>query len=214
MARVRDWLGVRRYRRTGGICGGRVCPPHAWDKRPRLRLARDRNALCHLVSVVDATGQVRMWPLWWHLSKAWHGPALMDMLPGRGGRRLTLGKIPEGGLHVDVPRKTVGAWQTADTMGIFQALPNVWRGWQTECWEDRFEEQVIRCEGRSAGSRIGLGRRCRQRSGVDRHQGVSELRGQSGGPDSQTREAAGARRTWPRRERRCCRRLRSPSARG
>lgn len=46
-----------------------------------------------------------------------------------------------------MPRKTVGAWQTADTMGIFQALPNLWSGWQTECWEDRFEEQAVRCKG-------------------------------------------------------------------
>jgi hypothetical protein len=126
---------------------GADLPPHTWHKRPELRLARDRNSLCHLVSVVDATGQVRMWPLWWHLSKAWHGPALMDKLPGRGVRSLTLGKIPEGGLHIDVSRKTLGAWQTADTMGIFQALPQLWTGWQTECWEDRFEEQVIRCDG-------------------------------------------------------------------
>lgn len=69
------------------------------------------------------------------------------MLPGPGARRLTLGIIPEGGAHIDVPRKTVGAWQTADTMGIFQALPDVWGGWRTECWEDRFEEQLIRCNG-------------------------------------------------------------------
>ena len=120
--------------------------PHAWDKRPTLRLARDRNELCHLVSVVDATGQVRMWPLWWHLSKAWHGPALLDRLPGRGVTTLTLGKIPEG-VHIDVPRKSLGAWQTADTMGFFEALPDLWSGWQTACWEDRFEEQVRRCEG-------------------------------------------------------------------
>jgi hypothetical protein len=118
-----------------------------WDRQPTLQLAQDPNELCHLVSVVDATGQLRMWPLWWHLSKAWHGPELMDKLPGRGVRKLTLGKIPEGGVHVDVPRKTLGAWQTADTMGVFQALPDVWRGWQTEIWEDRFEEQVRHCNG-------------------------------------------------------------------
>ncbi|MFZ0832517.1 MAG: hypothetical protein WAM92_05425 [Mycobacterium sp.] len=118
-----------------------------WDRRPKLRLARDRNELCHLVSVVDATGQLRLWPLWWHLSKAWHGPALLDRLPGRGVRRLVLGKIPEGGVHIDVPRKTVGAWQTADTLGFFQALPDLWNGWQTEYWDDRFEEQALRCTG-------------------------------------------------------------------
>ncbi len=126
---------------------GAELPPDSWDQRPKLRLTRDRNELCHLVSVVDATGQVRMWPLWWHLSKAWHGPALLDKLPGRGVRSLNLGKIPEGGVHIDLSRKRVGAWQTADTMGIFQALPYLWGGWQTECWEDRFEEQAIRCEG-------------------------------------------------------------------
>lgn len=126
---------------------GAELPPCAWDMRPGLRLARDRNALCHLVSVVDAAGQIRMWPLWWHLSKAWHGPALVDRLPGRGVRSLTWGTIPEGGLHIDVPRKALGAWQTADTMGIFQALPQLWDGWQAECWEDRFEEQVRRCQG-------------------------------------------------------------------
>jgi hypothetical protein len=137
------------YDGTAELAGyvGAELPPHTWDKQPELRLTRNRNALCHLVSVVDVSGQVRMWPLCWHLSKAWHGPALMDKLPGRGVRRLTLGKIPEGGLHIDMTRKTMGAWQTADTMGIFQALPDLWSGWQTQCWEDRFEEQALRCKG-------------------------------------------------------------------
>ncbi|HTY35307.1 MAG TPA: hypothetical protein VMD50_28920 [Mycobacterium sp.] len=44
---------------------GAELPAYAWDKRPTLQLSRDRNALCHLVSVVDATGELRMWPLWW-----------------------------------------------------------------------------------------------------------------------------------------------------
>jgi hypothetical protein len=144
-----DYAICWAYDGTAELAGyvGAELPPYTWDKRPVLRLAPDRNGLCHLVSVVDASGQVRMWPLWWHLSKAWHGPALMDRLPGPGLRRLTRGKVPEGGVHIDVPRKTVGAWQTADTMGIFQALPDRWNGWQTECWEDRFEEQVLRCNG-------------------------------------------------------------------
>jgi hypothetical protein len=41
----------------------------------------------------------------------------------------------------------LGAWQTADTMGFFNALPELWPGWQTEVWEDRFEEHVSRCDG-------------------------------------------------------------------
>jgi len=39
------------------------------------------------------------------------------------------------------------AWQTADTMGFFHALPELWPGWQTEVWDDRFEEHVKRCDG-------------------------------------------------------------------
>ncbi|CCK50523.1 Conserved protein of unknown function [Mycobacterium canettii CIPT 140060008] len=145
----RDYAIGWAYDGTAELAGyvGAELPACTWDRRPGLRLSDDRNALCHLVSVVGADGRLRLWPLWWHLSKAWLGPALLDMLPGPGARRLTLGIIPEGGAHIDVPRKTVGAWQTADTMGIFQALPDVWGGWRTECWEDRFEEQLIRCNG-------------------------------------------------------------------
>src|SRR6476659_5196480 len=39
---------------------------------------------------------------------------------GPGIRRIRLGKIPEGGAQIDVRRKTLGAWQTADTIGFFQ----------------------------------------------------------------------------------------------
>jgi hypothetical protein len=129
-----------------GYVGARLGPTR-WDRQPTLKLARGRKHLCHLISVVDADGQLRFWPLWWHLSKAWHGPALLDKLPGPGIRRIRLGKIPEGGAHIDVRRKTLGAWQTADTMGFFHALPELWPGWQTEVWEDRFEEHVNRCAG-------------------------------------------------------------------
>jgi hypothetical protein len=122
-------------------------PPVEWDRRPTVKLARGRNHLCHLVSSVGADGRLRFWPLWWHLSKAWHGPALLDMLPGLGVSRIELGKIPEGGAHIDVGRKTLGVWQTADTMGFFGALPELWPAWHTEVWEDRYEEHVDRCAG-------------------------------------------------------------------
>jgi len=113
---------------------------------PDLTLARDRNALCQLISVVDAAGQVRMWPLW-HFDQARHGAAILDKLPGPGARALTLGTIPQGGLHIDVSRKMLGAWQTTDAMGMFQNLAGLWNGWRTETWEDRFEEQALRCNG-------------------------------------------------------------------
>jgi hypothetical protein len=119
-----------------------------YDHQPNLEPARDRNLMCNLVSVIDEKGQLRMWPLYCgDLSKAWHGPALLDLLPGRGVRRLNLGEIPQGGVHVDVARKALGAWQTTEAMGVYQALPQLWPGWQTESWEDRFDEHVRRCEG-------------------------------------------------------------------
>ena len=129
-----------------GYVGAQLRPAD-WDRKPTLKLARGRQHMCHLISVVDASGKLRFWPLWWHLSKAWHGPALFDKLPGPGITRIKLGKIPEGGAHIDMQRKTLGAWQTADTMGFFAALPAVWDGWQTEVWDDRYEEHVIRCDG-------------------------------------------------------------------
>jgi hypothetical protein len=126
---------------------GAQLPPDPWNREPKLKLARGRNHLCHLISVVDTDGQLRFWPLWWHLSKAWHGPALLDKLPGPGISRIKLGKIPEGGAHIDVRRKMLEAWQTADTMGFFHAQPELWPGWRTGVWEDRFEEHVTRCNG-------------------------------------------------------------------
>ena len=126
---------------------GADLPPVKWSRQPELKLARRRNNLCHLISVVDADGALRFWPLTWHLSQAWHGPALLDKLPGKGIGRIKLGMIPEGGAHIDMRRKALSAWQTADTMGVFRALPELWPGWQIEVWEDRFEEHVSRCDG-------------------------------------------------------------------
>jgi hypothetical protein len=98
------------YDGTIELAGYVGAPLHecTWDKRLTLRLARDRNTLCHLVSVVNAAGDLRMWPLWWNLGKAWLGPELLGALPGRGVTRLVLNKIPEGGVHIDVNRNTMG----------------------------------------------------------------------------------------------------------
>ena len=88
------------YDGTAEIAGyvGAQLRPDTWDRQPTLKLARGRNHMCHLISVVDADGRLRFWPLWWHLSKSWHGPALLDKLPGLGIRRIKLGKYPEGAL--------------------------------------------------------------------------------------------------------------------
>lgn len=113
-----------------------------------LTLAHRRDDLCHVVSVVGANGSVRLWPLWWGSSAAWHGPDLLDRLPGKGLGRLSLGMIPESGVHVDISRATVGVWLTGEARGVFDELPRRWTQWEIECWDDRYEEQVLRCAGR------------------------------------------------------------------
>lgn len=121
--------------------------PDSWDLEPLLRLVEDPDGVCHVVSVAGADGRLRLWPLCWPLGKESVTPAMLDLLPGRGVRRLTLGTLPAGGVHIDVSRKTVGAWQTIDAMGLFQALPKAWAGWQVQCWQDHLEEQLTQCRG-------------------------------------------------------------------
>ena len=112
-----------------------------------MKLARSRSGPCHLVSVVNADGQLRFWPLWWGVSSARHGDALLDLLPGKGSTRIRLGQIPVGGVHVDCRSRRVGVWYTDDPQNVFDRLPTLWPGWQTECWDDRYEEHVARCAG-------------------------------------------------------------------
>lgn len=137
------------YDGTAELAGyvGADVPPRTWETLPKLQLGSRGTEVSEVVSVLDANGRIRLWPLRWHRSKAWHGPALLDTLPGRGVKGLTLGRIPEGGVHIDVPRKAVGVWHTADTSGVFQALTGLWDGWRTDCWEDRIDQQVRRCQG-------------------------------------------------------------------
>lgn len=114
---------------------------------PELTLAEDTARLHHLVTVIDRTGRVRAWPLWWGSSAAWHGPGLLDMLPGPGQPTLQLGTVPESGVYVNVPNKTLGVWMTNPAPGLLRWLPQLWPGWRTEFWEDRYEEQLRRCGG-------------------------------------------------------------------
>ncbi|MCP9274486.1 hypothetical protein [Mycolicibacterium arenosum] len=121
-----------------------------WDLgRPgvELELANARSGLCHLVSVVDGDGRLRMWPLQWGYSAAWQGPSMLDTLPGKGVARMSRTEIPESGVHVDVADRTVGVWITSEARGIFDLMPERWPEWRTECWDDRYEEQLLRCGG-------------------------------------------------------------------
>lgn len=111
------------------------------------KLARGRDGLCQLVSVVGADGKVRLWPLYWGYSVAWLGPSLRHALPGKGVGRTRREMIPESGVHIDVPKKQVGAWVTTEARGLGDFMSSRWSGWHAEFWEDRYEEQIRRCDG-------------------------------------------------------------------
>ncbi len=156
------------YDGTAELAGyvGVELPPHTWDKQPKLRLARDRNALCHLVSVVDATGQLRMWPLWWHLSQAWHGPHVDGQAARPRCSKLDSGQDP--GRRTPYRRSPKNAGSVADRRhdGCFPGSFG-----PMERLADGVLGRSLRgtggsMQGRSADSRSGLSRRRRQRSGV------------------------------------------------
>jgi hypothetical protein len=113
----------------------------------QLKLARGRDGLCQVVSVVGADGILRLWPLSWGYSAAWLGPSLLNRLPGKGIGRTRREMIPESGVHIDVPKQQVGAWVTTEARGLCDLLQDRWPGWQTDFWEDRYEEQIRRCAG-------------------------------------------------------------------
>ncbi|WP_234794200.1 hypothetical protein [Mycolicibacterium flavescens] len=144
---------------------------------PELKLAQKPRSLCHLVSVAGADGEVRFWPLWWGSSAAWHGPELVDRLPGQGIRRLKLGMIPESGVHVDVPTRRIGAWVTSEVGLLFEMLPELWPGWQVQRWDDRYEEQLTRCHGSLSLPELDLagGIDVAQRWIGDRYRGERDL---------------------------------------
>lgn len=115
--------------------------------RPRLTLAGGRKVPCHVVSVVSPGGELRMWTVPSYLSPAWQGPQLLGVAAHSGAVHLRLDVIPQGGVHIDTARSRLGVWQTAHTTGLSGAVAALWSGWQTECWEDRYEEQLSRCGG-------------------------------------------------------------------
>ena len=57
----------------------------------------------------------------------------------------------DGGVLVDLDRRRVLFFgdelmvEMAERRALMSALPDLWSGWQAECWQDRFEEQALRC---------------------------------------------------------------------
>ena len=48
-------------------------------------------------------------------------------------------------MHVDVLGKAVGVWLTNPDPGLFRWLGRLWPGWRIDRWDDRYEEQFLRC---------------------------------------------------------------------
>ena len=120
--------------------------PQGRDRDSGLAVSRGRHWPCQLVSVVAGDGSPRIWPLTPYSHPAARGPALIDSLPGRGSKKVVLRAFPLGGVHVDVSRKALGVWTTGEPTAAFDGLPQLWSGWAVDNWDDRYEEQVARCE--------------------------------------------------------------------
>jgi hypothetical protein len=120
-------------------------PKRDKPSQPDLILVDDTAQMHHLVTVVGADGLFRAWPLRWGSNAAWYGPGLLDMLPGAGQTALNLGMVPESGIHVDIPDKTLGVWLTTPVPGLLRWLPELWPGWRIGRWDDRYEEHLLRC---------------------------------------------------------------------
>jgi hypothetical protein len=129
-----DYVGAERH----------WCPGRAGLKLHRVYNHSD---MCHLVSVVHPDHGLRLRALAWGYSAAWQGPAMLNTLPGKGVKQLRRTTIPESGVHVDVEKHAVGVWTTSEARGLFDLLQERWPGWHAECWDDRYEEQVARCDG-------------------------------------------------------------------
>lgn len=78
---------------------------------------------------------------------AWHGPALLERLPGPGRDRVRLGAIPMAGLHLDLAQRQAGIWTAETCPGLLPALDDLWPGWQTSFWGDDYERQVSSADG-------------------------------------------------------------------
>lgn len=123
---------------------------HHWDRgRPGVKLHRvyNQSDMCHVLSVVHPEHGLRLMPLTWGYSAAWRGSSLAASLPYKGAKAMRRTTIPESGIHIDIEARTVGVWTTSECRGLFDLMPELWPGWRTECWDDRYEEHVARCGG-------------------------------------------------------------------
>ncbi|GLY52627.1 hypothetical protein [Lentzea sp. NBRC 102530] len=104
-----------------------------------------------LVTVRHADGSVLGYRLQEaHCAPVWAGaglPASLAAFPSvRHWERLPEDADgPELGLHLDLGSRTLGFWTAGNFTGTVAEIAERWPGWTVEFWEDRHEEQALRC---------------------------------------------------------------------
>lgn len=58
------------------------------------------------------------------------------------------GFMTGGGFHIDEVRQSIELWTTSDAANIVQRVSDAWSGWKTTWYQDQFEFQVNRTDGR------------------------------------------------------------------
>jgi hypothetical protein len=105
--------------------------------------ADDDDQFDQLVSVTREGGETDAYGLALPIGEVLgRGPESVELLPDEA--RVTACELPRSGVHVDFTTKTIGMW----TMDAFRGLADrlSWPGWQLDVWDDRYAEQLDRCE--------------------------------------------------------------------
>ncbi|USX49347.1 hypothetical protein [Lentzea sp. HUAS12] len=85
-----------------------------------------------------------------HCEPRWAGPGLLDGLaaltPVRSWEPQSKHDCgPELGLHFDLASLELGFWTVENFTGTVEEIAARWPGWRVVFWEDRHEEQTLRC---------------------------------------------------------------------
>ncbi|MEV4318080.1 hypothetical protein [Actinocrispum sp. NPDC049592] len=97
-----------------------------------------------LVSVTREDGTTDAYGLELPVSELFRwGPEHVELIPDNA--KVTASEwMPRSGVHIDHRAKTVGVWTIDSLSGLSDAV--AWPGWKVEIWEDRYTEQLDRCD--------------------------------------------------------------------
>lgn len=142
---VEDLVAHLGFERASVRAASRAQPVPRFDDTDALDLANT------LVTIRLADGSVRGHRL--HSLRCeplWAGPALLDSLTERTAvpawellSEYDVG--PDLGLHFDVASRELGYWTVMSLYGTVEEIADRWPGWEVGFWEDRHEEQALRC---------------------------------------------------------------------